>query len=71
MHEPPTLLTFKQFAERHPAFSEGSLRWMRFQQDRNGFRPAFKAIGRNRVLIDERRFFEIIEEQNTPAHGAR
>ena len=30
----------------------------------NGFASAFKSVGDNRVLIDERRFFEIIEEQN-------
>ena len=64
MSEIRTLLTMRQFAAKHPAFSEGSLRWLRYQQDKNGFRTAFKAIGRNRVLIDERRFFEIIEEQN-------
>ena len=64
MREIPTLLTFKQFAARHPAFPEGSIRWMRFMQDKNGFASAFKAIGENRVLIDERRWFEIIEEQN-------
>ena len=65
MNSPPTLLTFRQFAKRHPAFSEGSLRWMRFQQDKNGFQSAFKAVGRNRVLVDEGEFFRIIEEQNT------
>ena len=66
MNETPTLLTMRQFAAKHPAFSEGSLRWMRFQENKNGFRSAFKAVGRNRVLVDETEFFRIIDEQNAP-----
>ena len=29
--ETPTLLTFRQFAAKHPAFTESSLRWLRFR----------------------------------------
>jgi hypothetical protein len=60
----PILLTFRQFAAKHPAFSEGSLRWLRFRQHENGFARAFRAVGPNRVLIDEGAFFSVIEEQN-------
>jgi hypothetical protein len=57
------LLTIKQFAQRHPAFSAPALRNMRFHQDKNGFAPAFKTVGA-KVLIDEAEFFRVIERQN-------
>lgn len=58
-----SLLTVKQFAEKHPAFSAPAIRNIRFNQDSNGFAPAFKTVGR-KVLIDEKAFFAIIEEMN-------
>ena len=58
-----TLRTFNQFASQHPAFSESSLRWLRFNQERNGFASAFVSVGR-RCLIDESEFFRVIAEQN-------
>ena len=61
---PRTLFTFQQFADRQPAFSESSLRWLRFHQDENGFASAFINVGR-RVLIDETKFFEVIDGQNS------
>ncbi len=63
MSEIPRLLTMPMFSERHPAWSVPSLRWLRFMQHKNGFASAFKTVG-NCLLIDEGRFFEIIEEQN-------
>ena len=63
MNSTPRLLTVAQFAERHPAFSEGSLRWLRFKQEEMGFQRAFLSCGR-RVLIDEDQFFEVIAKQN-------
>lgn len=60
------LLTVRQFAEKHPAFSQSALRYMRFDQDKNGFKDAFLNVGR-RVLIDEARFFEIVRQQNAKA----
>ena len=66
------LLTVRQFATRHPAFTESSLRWLIFQsQSRdsskgvipsNGLHVALVRIGR-RVLIDEARFFQWVEAQ--------
>ena len=61
---PRRLFTFKQFAQRHPAFSESSLRWMRFNQEENDFARAFIKVG-SRVLIDEVDFFEAIDRQNS------
>lgn len=75
----PTLLTVKQFSERHPAFSEHSLRFLIFRSkasgpsgwaslESNGLEEAgaIVRVGR-RVLIDEARFFDWIEAQQ----GAR
>ena len=62
----PQLRTVKQFAEAHPAFSEGSLRWLIFKagspqmvsDDQSAaLNDALIRIGR-RVLIDEDKFFE-------------
>ena len=57
------LLTFRQFAEKYPAFPEGSLRWLRFKSQYNGFGRAFVGVGR-RVLVDVDEFFAVIERQN-------
>jgi len=63
MIETPNLLTIEQFSEKHRAFSPASLRWLRFNQETNGFSGAFVTVGR-RVLIDEGEFFKAIEQQN-------
>jgi hypothetical protein len=64
-----TFLTVSQFASKHPAFSEASLRWIIFNAKErrgsqgavlsNGFETAIIRLGR-KVLIDEQRFFEIL-----------
>ena len=59
----PKLASFRQFSEAHPAFSEASLRWLRFNCETNGFASAFVKVGR-RVLVDQDRFFEAIARQN-------
>jgi hypothetical protein len=63
----PVLLTVRQFAERHPAFTEGSLRWLIFKagspemvsndEHSAALKDALIHIGR-RVLIDEHKFFK-------------
>lgn len=55
----PTLLTVKQFNEKHPAFPVGGLRHHIFHERRNGMRAA-GVIVRNgrRVLLDEGKFFD-------------
>lgn len=58
------LLTIKQFAEKHEAFTEGSLRWLIFcasyENDPNysRFHTAIHRVGR-RVLLDENEFFKV------------
>ena len=55
-------LTVKQFAEKHPAFSIGSLRDLIFHSQFNGM-DEYKVICRvgAKILINEDRFFEWVE----------
>jgi hypothetical protein len=59
-HQNTQFFTVKQVAKRHPAFSEGSLRWAIFNRRLNGFDSCLIRIGR-RLLIDEQRFLEWVE----------
>tara|TARA_R110002073_G_scaffold336383_2_gene532777 strand:- start:186 stop:407 length:222 start_codon:yes stop_codon:yes gene_type:complete len=66
------LLTVRQFAEKHPAFSQGSLRNLIFLSESrktsrgiiagNGLNIALVRIGR-KLLIDEAGFFKWIDVQ--------
>jgi len=70
--QPRTLLTVRQFAEKHPAFQQGSLRNLIFLAESrntskgkiagNGLSVALVRIGR-KVLIDESKFFDWIDLQ--------
>ncbi len=69
----PNILTIKQLANRYPAFTEGSLRWLIFNSKNrkstkktikgNGFDSVLIRIGK-RVLIDEKKFLMWVD-----AHG--
>ena len=69
---PRTLLTVRQFSEKHPAFSQGSLRnLIHLSSERytskgkipgNGLSMALVRIGR-KLLISESNFFQWIDEQ--------
>lgn len=59
----PKLLTVRQFANRHNAFTEAGLRYLIFNASTNGMEKCLRRIGR-RVLIDETQFFEWIELNN-------
>jgi len=54
----PTISTIEQFCQRHPAFTLGGIRHIRFHEEENGFAKAFVQIGR-RVYVNEEVFFEI------------
>lgn len=56
------LLTVKQFSQKHPAFSEASLRYHIFHEKNNGLSPAILRVGR-KILISEDDFFEWIRGQ--------
>jgi hypothetical protein len=60
----PVYSTVKQFSEKHPAFSVGSLRAHIFQASSNGLNEsgAIVRVGR-RILLSETKFFDWIEAQ--------
>lgn len=62
----PTLLTVKQFSQKHPAFPVGGLRHQIFHETDNGLQ-AGGVIVRNggRVLIHEERFFNWLMDRGT------
>ncbi len=70
--QPRTLLTVRQFSDKHPAFPQGSLRNLIFLAENrnisrgiiegNGLNVALVRIGR-KLLIDEAKFFQWIDEQ--------
>jgi hypothetical protein len=70
--QPRTLLTVRQFADKHQAFPQGSLRNLIFLAESrktskgiiksNGLDSALVRIGR-KLLIDEAKFFKWIDEQ--------
>ncbi|WP_295624621.1 hypothetical protein [uncultured Nitrosomonas sp.] len=70
--QPRTLLTVRQFSDKHHAFTQGAIRNLIFlAEDRktskgiikgNGLNIALIRIGR-KLLIDEVKFFQWIDEQ--------
>lgn len=61
------LIPATDWPHHHPWPPLGGLRHIIFNADTNGFAPAIRRIGR-RVLIDEAKFFEIIEKRNGGDH---
>ncbi len=59
------LSTIKQFSTENSAFTEASLRWQIFNEKTNGLKEsgAIVRMGR-RVLIDEDRFFDWLDQTN-------
>ena len=70
---PRTLSTVRQFSEKNPAFSQGSIRnLIHLSTERysskgkipdNGLDKALVRIGR-KILIDDQKFFQWIDAQN-------
>ncbi len=68
-----TLLTVRQFADKHQAFPQGSLRNLIFLSENrktskgiikgNGLGIAIVRVGK-KLLLDEAKFFQWIDEQN-------
>ncbi len=54
------LLTVRQFAEKHRAFSEASLRFSIQNSNKNGFDKVIRRLGR-KILIDECAFFKWVD----------
>ena len=58
------ILTIKLLTQKHPAFTEGSIRHLVFYENTNGFNMCVRRIGR-RVYILEDKFLEFIEQKYT------
>ncbi len=61
--------TVEQFAQKFPAFTPASLRWMLFNRETNGLDTAVVQIGR-RILIDEQAFVAWLREHRGSAKAA-
>lgn len=55
-------VTVSQLAKRFPAFSEGSIRWLIFNGEINGFNKVVRKLGR-KVILNLREFRKFIEQQ--------
>ena len=63
--------TVKQFSERHPAFSVGSLRALIFDGNTNGLTETGAVVRINRrVLINEPKFFDWVDGGNKRKRSA-
>jgi hypothetical protein len=64
-------LTVKQFIAKHPAFTQGGLRSLIFNENQNGLATsgAIVRLGR-KVLIDEALFFNWVQSQSA-LHSCR
>ncbi|MCT4574899.1 MAG: DNA-binding protein [Alphaproteobacteria bacterium] len=62
----PNLLSVRMFAEQFPAFSQGSLRALIWNEDFNGLKEdgVILRIGKKKLLIDVDKFFKWIKKQN-------
>lgn len=53
-------LTVRQTAERYPAFTQGSIRWIIFNKDHNQFASVIRKLGK-KIVIDEAEFVAWVE----------
>jgi hypothetical protein len=58
--EPDEFLTVSQLAQRYPAFSQGSIRWLVYQSKTNGFHKVVRKIGR-KVILSLREFRKFLD----------
>ena len=57
------LIPVPEWNQHHSWPPQGGLRHLIFNMETNGFKPAFKRVGR-RVLVDEAAFFAVVDAQN-------
>ena len=60
---PPRLIALTEWPQHHEWPPIGGLRHLVFNAQTNGFDRVIRRVGR-RVLIDEQKFFEWVDEQN-------
>ena len=61
--EQTRLIPVPQWNDFHAWPPIGGLRHLIFNEEINGFKPAFKRVG-SRVLVDEEEFFACVDRQN-------
>lgn len=64
LDEIPTLLSIRQFAEKHKFMSESSLRWLLFR-DPPGLEDCIVRTSANRLFLDEKKFFIFLRHLQT------
>lgn len=62
------LISCADWPKFHPWPPLGGLRYLIFHAKSNGFDKVIKRVGR-RILIDEKKFFEFVEEKNLERGG--
>ena len=62
----PQFPTVEQLAEKYPAFTVSSLRWLLFNRETNGLDTAVVQLGR-KVLIDEQAFVSWLRSHKAAA----
>lgn len=60
------LIPIPKWNNYHVWPTQGGLRHLVFHAETNGFRTAFKRVGRS-VLVDEAAFFQCVDELNSEA----
>lgn len=63
------LIPVPKWNDYHPWPPQGGIRHLIFYAENNGFKDAFKRVGRN-VLVDEAAFFACVERKQKKARGA-
>jgi len=57
-------VTVSQLSKLFPCFSEGSIRWLIFNAETNGFDPVIRRIGR-KIILNLAEFKKYLAEQRT------
>ncbi|MFT4578779.1 MAG: hypothetical protein ACI9UO_001604 [Nitrospinales bacterium] len=68
----PILLTVKHLCQKHSFMSEGGLRYLIFNAETNGLKASGALIRfRNRVLINEEKYIQYVENQEINQKGGK
>lgn len=57
-----SFISVRRLSEKHPDFSEASIRYLLFNRDNNGLAEHVRKIGK-KLLIDEHGFIDWIDNQ--------
>lgn len=57
-------LTVAQLAQRYPSFTQGSIRWLIYNGDKNGFNKVVRRIG-TKIILNLREFRRFIQDSQT------